>query len=287
MKQKIKENLISSSIGIALVLTFLAIFTFMLSGQSEKVLLSLITGIVVVLFLIVIHIRKLKYPIKKALISIIIGIVACIIIFSVYLLLIGPAYFEYQPASYDYRISVQGLNNYSGGLVTDIIVPIPMMKGEQIFTDDEMQNQSFGNWRSTLVVTKQGKMLAFQTKDKNLTNIDARFRKDLNYTVDIKNIMDNALFYPISNDSTANYTIWVYGDKNVQNYTTYVYIDQNIQPVKSDNNTIAFNLGLALRGNMVHGRAKNYKVDVFEAIPESVKGPIPVKAQLTIMGETV
>ncbi len=198
----------------------------------------------------------------------------------------GQAYFEEQPATYIYTISVQGLSNYSGGLGTDIIVPIPMRKGEQIFNDEEMQNKSFGNWTSMLVVTNEGKMLAFQTRDKNLTNIDARFRKDVNYSIDLKNIMDNALLYPISNYGIANYTIWIYSDKNVQNYTTYVYIDQNIQPLKSDNNTITFNLGFALRGNMVHGRAINYQVDVFEAIPESVKGPIPVKAQLAVVGET-
>ncbi len=236
----------------------------------------------------------------------ILTVILTILMFYVFFgLLGGQAYFEEQPATYIYTISVQGLSNYNrnlelsdspkdawfdfsmqGSNITNIIVPIPMKKGKQIFTDEEMQNKSFGSWKSMLVVTKLGKMLAFQTRDKNLTNIDAEFRKDFNYSVDIKNIMDEVLLHPLSNEATANYTIWVYGDKNIQNYTTYVYINQNIQPVGSDDNKITFNLGLALRGNMVHGRAKNYKIDVFETIPESVKGQVPVKAQLSIVGET-
>lgn len=196
----------------------------------------------------------------------------------------GTAYFESQPASYEYRISVLGLNNYSGNLVTDIIVPIPMRNGEQIFTDEEMQNKSFGNWTSMLVVTEEGKMLAFQTNDRNLTNINVRFRKDLNYSIDIKDIMQDALLYPVTSDAAANYTKWIYDDKNIQNYTTYVYIDRNIQPVKSDNNTITFDLKLKVYNGMVHGKSlNNYMIDVFEAIPEGVKGPVPVKTQLSVV----
>lgn len=282
-----KENLIPSSIGIAVILTFLVLFIFMLYGQKERLFLSWIIGIVVVSALTFVHIKILKYPAKRALVSVILGMVMSFLFFVAYLFVLGgPSYFENQPASYDYRISVQGLSNYSGSLVADIIVPIPMRNGEQIFTDEEMQNKSFGNWTSILVVTRQGKMLAFQTRDENLTNIDARFRKDVNYSIDIRDIMQDVLLYPVSGDVAANYTIWVYSDKNVQNYTTYIYIDKNIQPAKGENNIISFNLELTVRGGMVHGRAITHKVDVSEAIPESIKGPIPVKAQLGIIGDT-
>ncbi len=274
--------------GLLLIFTFLISFNFLLYGQNEVLLLSVITGIAVILSLITIHIKVWKYSVKKALISLILGTVISILFFLVFLFIFGgPAYFENQPASYDYRISVLGLSNYNGSLVTDIIVPIPMRNGTQIFTDQEMQYQSFGDWTSMLVMTKQGKMLAFQTRNENLTDINARFRKDLNYSIDVKDIMQDALLYPATSDVTLNYTIWIYGDKNVQNYATYIYIDQNIQPIVSDNNSITFNLGFTVRNGVVHGRARNtYRVDVFEAIPENVNGPIPVKAQLATVGET-
>jgi hypothetical protein len=69
------------------------------------------------------------------------------------------------------------LQNYQGGGITTILVPIPMVNGEQEFSDEELQSQSFGRWRSVSVSTQDGKMLALQTEDKNLSDIDAKFFK--------------------------------------------------------------------------------------------------------------
>jgi hypothetical protein len=287
MKQITKENLSSGSIGIVIILTFLLGFIFILYGQTERFYLLLLTGIILLFSLTTIHIKILKYPIKKALLSIFSGTAIGLLFFFVYILILGgPNYFENQPASYEYTIKVKGLSNYNGSLVTDIIVPIPMKNGKQIFTDEEMQYQSFGIWTSILVVTKQGKMLAFQTGNTNLTDIDAIFKKDLNYSIDEKDVMQDALLHPVSYDITANYTIWIYGDK-IQNYSTFVYTDPNLQSRKGYNNTITYNLGFTVRNGIVHGIARNtYRVDVFEVIPEDIKGPIPVKAQIAIMGDT-
>lgn len=297
MREVTKENLISGSMGIVLILTFLIVFTFMLCNQYERAILSLIFGMIIMVSFIIIYTKILKYHPKKALISIVVGIAGCVVFFAVYLALLSST-------SYEYRITVQGLRNYNYNLglghyekdgwfdftqqssnVTSIMVPMPMKGRNQIFEDEELQNKSFGGWISTLVETAEGKMLAFQTRDKNLTNIEAIFTKD-SHIIDIKDIMHNAVLYPLSDRVTAiDYIIWVYSGKKVQNYTTYIYIDRNIQPVESDNNTITFNLEFTVKDNAVYGKARNYQVKISESVSKGVKGPIPIKAQFAIIRE--
>ncbi len=241
------------------------------------------------------------YMKQKILISIILLIavfISCTFVFD------GSIYFKNYQTYYDYSISVQGLSNYNYNPklndspkdswfdfsvqalnVTTVIVPIPMKNREQIFTDEEMQNRSFGVWTSRLVGTEQGKMLAFQTKNKNLTDINARFRKNFDYNIIkylIKNVLSYpVLLYPVSSIAATNNTLRSH-NKNVRNYTTYVYIDQNVQPVKSNNNTITFNLEFTVKNKDVHNRTLNtYRINIFKVIREGSKGPIPVKARLT------
>ena len=197
-------------------------------------------------------------------IKFIIGITATVMVF--YLFLNGFGYFESEPVVYIYDVEIKGLNNYTSFGVTDIIVPMPMKNGEQIFSDEELQYQSFGDWKSLMVVTKEGKMLALQTTKNNLSDINAKFEKYVNYSIDVKNPNKNALLYPVSNESTVN-------------YTTYVYIDPKIQPSISNNSSINLEITLYGKGEMVNGRRTGqYRVTVHENVPEGVRGPILVKA---------
>lgn len=301
MREVTKENLISGSMGIVLILTFLIIFTFMLCNQYERAILSLIFGMIIIVSSIVIYTKILKYPLKKAVISVVLGIAGCIVFFAIYLaLLSSPSYFGNHRASYEYSITVQGLRNYNYNLgldhyekdgwfdftkqssnITTIMIPIPMRGGNQIFEDEELQNKSFGDWISTPVVTAEGKMLAFQTRNKNLTDIEARFKKEIGYSIDIVDLMYDALLYPSSDKAIAgSYPVRIHSDGMVQNYTTYIYIDLNIQPIKTDNNSITFILGFTVKNNTVFRKARNYQIDVIDAVPASLKGPIPVKAQI-------
>lgn len=201
--------------------------------------------------------------IKKNYLAIVLAIVILSTTFIFYI--IGGEYLENKLNIYDYTISVKGLDNYTSFGATDIIVPIPMKNNEQVFSDDELQYKSFGDWKSVLVVTKEGKMLAFQTTNTNLTNINASFKKFVNYCINIENPLKEALLYPASNETSVN-------------YTTYVYIDPKIQTQLS-NSSITFEITLYGGGEAAHSkRIDKYRVDVHENIPEGIKGPILVKA---------
>lgn len=200
--------------------------------------------------------------------KLVIGVTAIIAIAIVFYLLFisteGTVFFENDAAVYYYNIEVKGLDNYTSFGVTDIIVPMPMKNDEQIFSDDELQYQSFGDWESVLVVTKQGKMLALQTTKNNLSNINARFKKYVNYSINVENPLKEILLYPVSNETSVN-------------YTTYVYIDPKIQ--SKLNNSINFEITLYGEGEGARNKhIKQHRVVVHENIPESIKGPILVKS---------
>lgn len=202
--------------------------------------------------------------------KLVIGVTAIIAIAIVFYLLFiavdGTVFFESDAAVYYYNIEVKGLHNYTSFGVTDIIVPIPMKNSEQVFSDEELQYKSFGDWKSVLVVAKEGKMLAFQTTKTNLTNINASFKKYVNYSIDAENPLKNALLYPVSNETAVN-------------YTTYVYIDPKIESKLSNNNSITLEITLYIEGEAARSeRVYQYRVDVRENIPEGIKGPILVKA---------
>ena len=76
-----------------------------------------------------------------------------------------------------YTISVKGLDDYKGLIGDVIIVPLPVRNGKEVFSDKDLQYQKFGNWTSVLVMTKDGKMLGFQTNTGDLSNLQARFYK--------------------------------------------------------------------------------------------------------------
>lgn len=268
-------------IGIAVV--FIVIFSVAIiyvggirwpAGIAE-ILISIEIEIAAIIFLLAYYIKR-KYPLKKVILRI--GLVVVfVVIFSVAIIYAsGILWFEKRPNAYSYKISVRGLNNYSSGVVTDIIVPLPMLNGEQGFSDSELQNESFGNWTSKLVVTKYGKMLAFQTQDRSLTNIDASFYKSFYGYVDISREM----LAPLIDETPAGYTQWVYNDSNIKGYTTLVYIDNTIQPKHPDNNTIIFDLQLSTGGGSYFGTVGFYKTNVYEQIPEGITGIIPVRTQI-------
>jgi hypothetical protein len=51
-----------------------------------------------------------------------------------------------------------------------------MIGGEtEIFTEERLQHETFGDWKPVLVMTDDGKMLALQSMDGTFTDVSARF----------------------------------------------------------------------------------------------------------------
>ena len=180
-----------------------------------------------------------------------------------------------------YTISVKGLADHRGLIGDVIIVPLPVRNGKEVFSDKDLQYQKFGNWTSVLVMTKDGKMLGFQTNTGDLSDLQARFYKSSS-EADF-NTLDDTTLLPVINDSAALYTSRVSNSGNVKNYTTKVYIPDTIRPVSPEAKGITFDMEFLSTEGISPGKTgRNYHTDIHEAIPVNISGPVSVNAQTWI-----
>jgi hypothetical protein len=194
--------------------------------------------------------------------------------------LFGVGYINNSPGLYRYSVDVEGLESYQPSLITDIIVPIPERNGQPVFSDDELQYQTFGDWKSIIVVTKVGKMLAFQSIGRNLTNIHAVFYKKYPDGVIIRNITAESLS-PALPLVLSQYTERISGSDPKRDFSTIVYIPDTIRSLHGQDDFITFNLELLADEGMQHSvSGKVYRVRVSERIPTGIFNSTSVVAQV-------
>jgi hypothetical protein len=209
-----------------------------------------------------------------------IGIIGIIVIFII-IWIFGIGYINNSPGLYKYTVDIEGLNNYQPSLITDIIVPLPVRDGQQVFTDDELQYQKFGNWKTVLVVTKYGKMLAFESVGRNLTDIHAEFYRKYPDGTRIENITNESLS-PVLPDSASPYSQLSEESNPSRDYSTIVYIPDTIHPLHTENDVLVFNIELIAAEGMQHSQAgSTWHVAVREKIPAGVYNMTEVLAQVS------
>lgn len=175
------------------------------------------------------------------------------------------------PSGFSYVVRVTGLEGVSAGPITDVIVPMPILNGEQGFPDRELQYQQFGNWTSQIVVTGDTKMLAFQTTDRTLTDINATFMRTANQRIDLSRtglapILSSGGMMPqsLSGDSTRN-------------TTARIYLDEEIGGHASRDSTITVTCEIYTGGAVSYGRGEPlYRIRFSETVPDDRRGWIEV-----------
>ena len=235
-----KKKIVSYGVGIALFLSlttfFLDICFFGISGITGIIILS----VCAVLLYLFIYAARMEFPFRELVLPVAIasGAAVLVLLLAVFA---GNALIHDMPGTVTYTVSVNGLDRYNGGLATDIIVPIPMINGEQAFSDNELQYRQFGQWKSMLVVTSQGKMIAFQSLDRNLTNIHAQwFRESQKNKMKIDSSKD--FLFPRINLTQENYTRTVSPEVSRGGYVSKVYIEKEMRALDENNGTISFNI---------------------------------------------
>jgi hypothetical protein len=203
------------------------------------------------------------------------------------MILISGCLSESASPAYKYNIEINGLDKYSNENSTEILVPVPVIDEMPLFNKTSI-NSTSGDWSITLLDTELGKMLSLKTNKSNLTNISVEYndwilrnRSSSQYMDIIKRAM-NAPLYPISNETSDNYSIYKPQEGNIfalqKNYTSYVIIDNNIKPIIGKNNSIEVMLKYDLFGGLDRGTSGGlYEVEIHEHIPEGEYGQIPVK----------
>lgn len=159
--------------GIALSI-FLA-FVFYLSpkgpGISALIVYSLIAvSILAVIILTVLYLKK-QYPIKKLLVSIFIGILACGLLFMSYIYVLVLILDSVNGASYNYTISVTGLESLDPGSVDRVLVPMPVREGSPVFSDQDLQRVRAKGWDASAVTYNGEPMIAFTPQNDLLSDI--------------------------------------------------------------------------------------------------------------------
>ena len=196
------------------------------------------------------------------------------------ILVAGIAWINNSPGGYKYTIDIEGLDQFQSGLITDIIVPLPYRNGRQEIADEDLQYKSFDDWKSVLVMTPYGKMLAFEKIGRNLTDIHAEFYSSYSDGITIENITRES-FNPLLPYSPSPYTQWVYGNSADRDYSTIVYIPDSIKPLQPGNANLTIDLDLTASEGMEHSWVgKTYHVVIREVIPAEVRNWTSVVAQI-------
>lgn len=175
------------------------------------------------------------------------------------------------PGYYGYTVSIQGLSCYKGGQVNDIIVPIPVVEGEQVFSDAALQNRSFGYWTSRPVVSENGtKMLAFRSSGENMTDIKAVFSTALPESITTEEL-SRAFRSPLMVDDSGE-------EENGNNRTTFIILPEDLRPACDDATPLSVHLNFsAHRYFSSNSTMIEYRAAAFGDVPPGTTGLFPLK----------
>ncbi|MDI6877710.1 MAG: hypothetical protein QMC96_13195 [Methanomicrobiales archaeon] len=272
-----RENILAVSIGGALFLVYLLFWVLRMSSLGLLSDAFFVVGFVGFGYLIWFYMKG-RHSMKKLAISIGGGIALCGVLTLA--LFFGAAASTMISGVSTYTVSVQGLAKYQGDSTTTIFVPIPMVNEQPVFSDEELQNQSFGRWTSTLVTTDEGKMLAFKTQGQILTDIRAVFIKGEDIR-DIRREIQSVKFSPIVDAVPAGESMGTCGSGIVGEQATVVFVDGTIRSIDEVNHTITFDLDFKTGRGVVNGMRKpTYRARASEAIAGGMTDLIPVRAQI-------
>jgi len=206
--------------------------------------------------------------------SVIIGIT--ILLLAVFA---GAAWINSNPGCYIYRVSVENLSQYTGGPVTEIIVPVPMRDGELVFSEEDLQNGQSGNWKPGIVETTHGSMLVFRSSgDGNLTDIHAEFFRGFAPGEPTVTRIQNESLSPLTSKASGDSEEW----KPDTEYISVVILPLNLTPLDPDAGEILIDLELSVSEGLSHSVGGDlFHVNILEQIPPEIRGEIPVGAQIT------
>jgi hypothetical protein len=213
-------------------------------------------------------IKKLLFFIAKVSIFVIIIIVAGITGADWYFHDGQPEYYQSQ-----YSIKVTNLSFYSGSVVTGIMVPIPRLNNEYAFSDTELQGMTFGSWKSDLVVSDEGKMLALQSTGANLSDLSATFSTPHRPIGNKRWKSENLSLTPVSQpDQTSG--------SQFLSSTTLVYLPEELKPLTENSPPVMVELEFVVLGDRIGSDTlDDFRLVGTGLIPRDIHGKIPLAVQ--------
>jgi len=218
--------------------------------------------------------KKIFFFIAKVAILALILIFAFIACSDYYIHTTQPGYYQAK-----YSITIKNISLYSpNGFITDIIVPVPILNGEDVFSDEDLQGITFGHWRSVLVESEDGKMLALQSIGTNLSDISATFETDHRQIGEKRWNAKNLSLTPGSDRISGingSQISWI--ESNNPHSTTIVLIPENLPPLSGNVPPITVELEYLVLGD----RTGIFTIDDYRLqgncdVPRNFSGKIPV-----------
>ncbi|WP_332448924.1 hypothetical protein [Methanoculleus sp.] len=246
-------------IAILLPLAYLAYWLLRMSSFPLIADIVLAGGVIAALALGIALLRR-GTAVQRLAASVIIGVVLCGLIFLG--LNVWAGWYEHRPGLVGYEVTVDGLEGRTGGLMTTILVPLPVQDGEVLIPASELENRTFDGWTTTIVRTKDGDMLAFQNRNNTLTDIRAHFEHS-EETIEGTKRLPVEHFLPVLSTT---------GDDR---YATVIFVDEGISPPGE----LKVSLTLTAGSGLFHGMGQEtYQTEVRETVPAGTTGRIVVDA---------
>ncbi len=201
--------------------------------------------------------------------------VAGMIVFFVILAIAGNIVVHYYPTvsgHYSYIVSVTGLSGYQGGSVTEIVVPVPAIRGSPIFSDEELQRIGFsGNWTSLPVTTQDGVMLALRSQGRDLANTSGVISHD--FSEDPSGEVLQEVYVPTASR--------LFEAGNTSDEFPYIIIPDTLRPASNTTSPISVRIDFNVMGSTTFGEKKpDYRISLVTQIPPGTTGIIPIEPEI-------
>ncbi|MDD3857712.1 MAG: hypothetical protein PHP43_06655 [Methanoculleus sp.] len=170
---------------------------------------------------------------------------------------------------YSYVVSVTGLSGYQGEQIIDIVVPIPVVRGSPVFSEENFRQMPSDNCTPIPAVTEDGEMLALRLRGTDLTDISAAKSGGFSRDLSLEEVQDGVFVPSSSRPSEAG------------NASPYIIIPDSLRSVSSDPSPISVSINLTVLGSTTSGEHRpDYLVSIVEQIPPGRTGIIPVEPQI-------
>lgn len=186
-----------------------------------------------------------------------------------------------QPGCYQsqYSLTIRNVSYYAAdGFITDIIVPIPYLKGENVFSENDLQGRAFGDWKSVLVESEDGRMLALQLVGTNLSDVTATFETGCQRIGEKRwDAKDLALMPVASRSRGINNSPLSIIESEGSHSTTIIFNPKNLLPLTENAPPITVDLEFIVLGDRTGlDHIDNYRIMGHCEIPKNFTGKIPL-----------
>jgi hypothetical protein len=169
------------------------------------------------------------------------------------------------PGEAIYFVKISGLENKSGSLINEFLVPLPMINNEPLIPLDELNNKNFGEWNTVVIGFQNStqKMLAIQHIGPNLTEIKDEINFYYRFNDPIKIDAQNTVY--LSSLTTNLNDIKVFKGNTEESgqyfYQSEIFVPDNLQSINDTNSMINIKVLLKLdTGESWFDRGSSYYI---------------------------